>query len=517
MARPFSLVHLDGSPPMTGRLTSLLREWGTACEILPVPAGALNDALARQAVDLLVCGPHPAQGDLPGLVRTARAAAPDIPVLVVLDAEHDAAELALLHAGAGDCVSLSRPGRLGWSVPALIARREDVTRLERLQHELDSVNAQLRHAQRLTNVARLAAGVAHDFNNLLTVINGCCQLLLHALPEDDARRQLLEPIEQAGTRGAELAKRLLSFSRPAAPSRAPLSLNRVVSDLQPMLAALLGERVQVALNLEPSLWGVRADAAELSQVLMNLVTNARDAMPEGGTIVIRTANLDRLHGGSSPPGGAFVELVVRDAGCGMTEEVRAKIFDPFFTTKSDGEGTGLGLATVRRIVAELGGDIDVETAPGRGTTMRMRLPRADGAEPGAPYEARQSAAPASGFETVLVVEDEAAVRRVIAAFLRSAGYRVLEAADPESAQTHCQRERGSIDLLVSDVVLPGLSGPTMAEGLREQQPGLKTLFISGYPAEAISQTGAMSAPAFLPKPFSREALLQYVRRALASS
>jgi CheY-like chemotaxis protein len=245
----------------------------------------------------------------------------------------------------------------------------------------------------------------------------------------------------------------------------------------------------------------------MGQVLMNLITNARDAMPDGGTVTIRTQNL-------ASPNGAFVELAVKDGGCGMSDDVRARIFDPFFTTKQSGEGTGLGLATVHRIVSQSHGEIDVETAAGRGTSMRLRLPRADAgeAEPRAP---KPDETPVTGHETVLVVEDEVGVRDIVCWFLRAGGYTVLEAANADAAETICRSHQGAIDLLLSDVVLPGVSGPRLAEALKARVPGLKTLFISGYPAGASDESG-MAAGAFLPKPFSREALLQKVRKVLSS-
>jgi two-component system cell cycle sensor histidine kinase/response regulator CckA len=516
MNRALSLVHLEGLPAVTDRLVAVLEAEAFSCAVLPVSSGdALRAALKNPGVDLAICSLPADSGDAAAVVRGARNTAPHVPVIAVLAAANASAEVEILRAGAAECLSLPRLSRLGWSVRRALHDREEGARRVRLQQEFESLEAQLRHAQRLTNVARLAGGVAHDFNNLLTVINGCCQLLLKSLPpSEETLRAMVEPIEQAGSRGAELTRRLLAFSRQEPAATTLVNLNDVIKDVQPMFAPLIGETVRLSMNLEPSLRLVRADAGEITQILMNLVANARDAMPDGGTIVLRTSNVDLFSGGASPASNSFVELVVRDSGCGMSEEVRARIFDPFFTTKPVGQGTGIGLATVRRIVAQAGGEIDVDTAIGRGTAMRIRLPRAEHTEvvpvPPPPDELPQLA----GTETVLVVEDESGVRRVLSGFLRAGGYRVLEASDADSARAVCHREGRGIDLLLSDVVLPDISGPRLAAILKEHNPKLQTLFISGYPADAISHAGLDGSPGFLAKPFSREVLLQRVRRVL---
>jgi two-component system cell cycle sensor histidine kinase/response regulator CckA len=518
MNRSLSLVHLEGLPAVADRLVAVLEADAFSCAVISVSTGdALRAALKEPGVDLVICSLPADSGDAAAVVRGARSTAPHVPVIAVLAAANPTAEVEMLLAGAADCLSLPRLGRLGWSVRRALHDRDEGARRVRLQQEFESLDAQLRHAQRLTNVARLAGGVAHDFNNLLTVINGCCQMLMRSLPPgDEALRSMVEPIEQAGARGAELTRRLLAFSRQEPIATTLVNLNDVINEVQPMFAPLIGETVRISLNLEPSLRLVRADAGEVTQILMNLLANARDAMPDGGAIVLRTSNVDLFSGDASPAAGSFVELVVRDSGHGMSEEVRAKIFDPFFTTKAAGQGTGIGLATVRRIVAQAGGEIDVETATGRGTAMRIRLPRADTTEGAPPVVAAldMDVPQMAGSETVLVVEDEAGVRRVLSGFLRAGGYRVLEASDADAARQVCEREGRGIDLLLSDVVLPDTSGPRLAAILKEQNPRLQTLFISGYPADAIGHAGLDGSPGFLPKPFSREVLLQRVRKVL---
>jgi two-component system, cell cycle sensor histidine kinase and response regulator CckA len=517
MACSISLVLLEDAGASRDGITAALRAEGLVHEVTIVRSvEALGAALAQPQVEVGICGLSARTAEPARLIRTARDAAPQVSLIVVMLGDDPALEQTLFREGADEVIPRGRLGRLPWAIRRVLREREAAAQRQRLQQELDSLDLQLRHAQRLTNLARLAGGVAHDFNNLLTIINGCCQLLLNSLPPGHVFRPLVEPIEQAGARGAELTTRLLAFSRREPPATAMVSLNQVIREVQPMLTPLVGETVRLALNLEPSLWNVRADPGELSQVLMNLVTNARDAMPDGGIAGIRTANVDLFSGGSSPAAGSFVELVVRDSGCGMSEDVRMRIFEPFFTTKAAGEGTGLGLPTVRRIVAKCGGEIDVETAVGRGTTMRVRLPRAEGFETPAPPPPLEQPAPASGSGTVLLVEDEIGVRRVLGGFLRAGGYRVLEAGDADAASAICRKEAGAIDLLVSDVVLPGANGPSLAASLKQMIPGLRTLFISGYPAEAIAPSGLDKVPAFLAKPFSREALLQKVRSVLGA-
>jgi two-component system cell cycle sensor histidine kinase/response regulator CckA len=502
------LVHLEDSSAGTRRLAGVLQAGGLPCEVMGVRTeDQLHQALSGGSVDLALCTFSPRAKDPAGLTRRVRAAAPYVPLIGLLALDDVPLEVEILRAGASDCISAARLGRLAWAVGRAGAARHEMLRRDHVQREINSLEAQLHHAQRLANIARLAGGVAHDFNNLLTVINGCCQLLLRSVADDDERRSLVEPIEQAGARGAELTKRLLSFIRQEPAAIMSIRLNDTIRDVQPMLGALLGETVRLSLHLEPSLWYVRADPGEMGQVLMNLVTNARDAMPNGGTVTIHTQNV-------TSGGGSYVELVVKDGGCGMSEDVRAHMFDPFFTTKQSGEGTGLGLAMVHRIVSQSRGDIEVETAPGRGTAIRVRLPRADAMEL-EPLAPKPDDTPSAGHETVLVVEDEVGVREIVCWFLRGGGYTVLEAADAEAAEMICGSHPGVIDLLVSDVVLPGVSGPRLADALKARVPGLKTLFISGYPADVSSQTG-LPVGAFLPKPFSREALLQKVRKAIAS-
>ncbi len=387
----------------------------------------------------------------------------------------------------------------------------DVTERHRLEEEL-------RHSQRMEAVGRLAGGIAHDFNNLLTAINGYGELLLSRVPEDDALRIDVHEICSAGERAAALTQQLLAFSRRQLLKPERLDLSAVVADMDKMLRRLIGEHIGVETRLAPDPCLVHADRGQLQQVVMNLVVNARDAMESGGTLTLETANL----GGDGPdvrrepgaPPGRYAMLLVRDTGCGMDEETLAHVFEPFFTTKPSGKGTGLGLSMVYGIVQQSGGQVAARSKPGQGSTFRIFLPLA-------PAEAAVAAAPApeaaaaGGRETVLLVEDEALVARLAERVLSEAGYTVLRASDGVEAEQVFQQHSGTIDLLVSDVVMPHLGGPELAERLRTARTDLPVLFLSGYNDSAVLGRGLLRRDtSFLGKPFNPAALAAEVRRLL---
>jgi PAS domain S-box-containing protein len=391
--------------------------------------------------------------------------------------------------------------------------------LERQQAEADvrALEDQLRHSQKLEAIGQLAGGIAHDFNNLLTVINGYCERLLASVPDGGALREDLDLIHNAGRRAAALTRQLLAFSRRQVLQPRTIELNAIVHDIDKMLRRVIGEPITVVTALAPDLGATRADPGQIEQVIMNLAINARDAMPQGGVLTIETRNVEV--GGDAPgafglPPGRYVSLLVRDTGHGMDEETLSHMFEPFFTTKELGKGTGLGLPTVYGIVMQSGGDVAVESVEGEGTTMRVFLPRIE-----APAE--REAAPAAaepvarGSETLLVVEDEELVRELVREFLESAGYTVIEAPDAEAALLLAEANREAIDLLVTDVILPGMNGLDLAVQLSASMPGLKTVFVSGYPGDAVFRDGTFDpGAAFLPKPFTRHILTQKVREAL---
>jgi PAS domain S-box-containing protein len=383
--------------------------------------------------------------------------------------------------------------------------------------------AQLRQAQKLESIGRLAGGIAHDFNNLLTVVLSCASAL-----EEDARAgrpaqlEEVQEVRAAGIRARDLTRQLLAFARKQVIAPVRLDLGEVVRASEGLLRRVLGEDVALSVELAPGLWPTRGDGGQLEQVLMNLAVNARDAMPTGGSLRISTANVSappREAAEGGPPAGDWVCLTVRDAGTGLSPEAQAHLFEPFFTTKPVGQGTGLGLATVYGIVDQSGGHVQVESAPGRGTTVRLFLPRDTGG--GASAVPATSSGPASGHpapagaETILLVEDDAQVRAVTLRTLRQAGYRVLVADGGPSALSVSRQEEAPIHLVVSDVVMPGPSGPEVVAALARERSGLKVLFVSGHAEEAVARRGVLDpARNLLPKPFTPEDLLDRVRRVL---
>ncbi len=388
--------------------------------------------------------------------------------------------------------------------------------------ERKALEEQLRQAQKMEAVGQLAGGVAHDFNNLLTAIIGNTELLLRTIEPEDSRRLDVQEINRAAHRAATLTRQLLAFSRKQVLQPRIVDLNAVVAELTAMLRRIIGEHVELRLDLEPGLGRVLADPGQMEQVITNLAVNARDAMPTGGTLTIRTANVDPddvplPSPESSPLLGPQVALSVNDDGVGMDERTQARLFEPFFTTKELGRGTGLGLATVYGIVRQSGGHIRVSTRLLHGSTFTVYLPRAEGV-PETSHDSGIAVEVPKGSGTVLVVEDEDTVRRLASRVLREHGYRVLEAPDPAAALRVAREEGRPVDLLVTDIVMPGMSGPALAERLLAAWGDLKVLYITGYAEEAIERQGMLPAGgALLEKPFTAQQLAHHVRQALAGA
>jgi two-component system cell cycle sensor histidine kinase/response regulator CckA len=389
----------------------------------------------------------------------------------------------------------------------------------RTEGVLRETEAQLRQAQKMEAVGRLAGGMAHDFNNLLTVIRGYSELLLGRLGPTDAMRKDVEEVKKAADRASGLTRQLLAFSRRQFVASKVLDLNALVANMDGMLRRLIGEDIiELSTELDASAGAIKADPGQVEQVIMNLVVNARDAMPNGGRLTIETRNVTieeevRLDAVGVAP-GSYVLLAVRDNGHGMDAETRSHLFEPFFTTKEKGKGTGLGLSTVYGIVKQSGGSITVESAPGRGTTFWIYFPRVEQEVPGL-TGAVDAIGPVRGCETVLLVEDEPAVRGLVHETLRLHGYTVLEARHGIEALLTSAKYVGPIHLLLTDVVMPQMSGPEVAEKILSVRPEIKVLYMSGYPDHPVFDRGGVSRETgFLPKPFSPRLLVQKVREVL---
>jgi two-component system cell cycle sensor histidine kinase/response regulator CckA len=388
-------------------------------------------------------------------------------------------------------------------VSGLVVNSRDVTDRKRLEE-------QLHHSQRLEAVGRLAGGVAHDFNNLLMIISGYSQMLLDSMHQGDPAREDLGQVVRAAERATDLTRQLLAFSRRQAVRPVFVDVNLLVQDMDRMLRRVLGEDIELVSSLTSALKTVRADPGQIEQVLLNIAVNARDAMPSGGKLTLGTANVKvdeefkRTHPGAN--GGYYVMLSMSDSGCGMDPTVLSRMFEPFFTTKE--HGTGLGLSTSYGIIKQNGGDIWVESKPGEGTTFQICLPAMD-------QSAKEREAPGEspflhGTETVLLVEDEDGVRRVVETMLKKRGYRVLSSASAIQAVTLAEGHTGAINLLITDIVMPGMSGQKMADRLMAQRPDMKVLYVSGYGDPG----GADARTAFLQKPFTTEELAMKIREVL---
>jgi nitrogen-specific signal transduction histidine kinase len=401
----------------------------------------------------------------------------------------------------------------------LVQARENARQNKDLKAESKRLELELRQAQKMDAIGRLAGGIAHDFNNLLTVISGYSQMLQANEAAAGAMREPILQIVEAADRAAALTAQLLTFSRRRATKPRDIDLNGVVSNLERMLRRLLGEDVEVTLSLDPACGRIRADPGQIEQAIMNLAVNARDAMPGGGRLVIETACLEvdevlaSRHIGLTP--GEQVQLTVSDTGCGMTAEVQAHLFEPFFTTKEPGKGTGLGLSIVYGIVTQAGGKILVYSEAGKGSTFKVFFPKLQAA---GDFEdmAPASQPPRSGTESILIVEDEKGIRDYMRAALGARGYTLLDAADGVEAMEVARNYRGEINLLLTDVIMPQMGGPQLAGRLRELRPGIKVLYMSGY-SELRMEGDLGPGEKMIQKPFSPTAIAGSVREILDKS
>lgn len=421
------------------------------------------------------------------------------------------ADIHLFHVQDGDCI-------------LLLDASEEVAERMQIEQALRRTEEQLRQAEKMEAIGRLAGGVAHDFNNLLTVILGYSTILADALTEGKLQTAARE-VKEAASRAAVMTRHLLSFSRRQVRRVERLNVNAIISGLEEPLRRLIGEDIVLSIILDSSLASVEADRGQLEQILINLAVNARDAMPKGGPLEIRTANVRidepyiSSHTGIQVRHGTYASISVSDRGCGMDAETRAHAFEPFFTSKAPGQGTGLGLSIVHGIVSQSGGEIILTSEVGKGTRIKILLPAAEEAatvaKAAAAGHGMAAYSPARGTETVLVVEDEDPVRRLIREVLTDLGYIVLESAEPPLALAMCERYAGRIDLLVTDFIMPQMNGRELAERIVAAHPETRVLYVSGYTKESFAKRGMeLPGSVFLGKPFTPALLADRVREAL---
>ncbi len=522
MKTPLRLLHLEDDPIDADLITTTLMEGNIPCQSQLVDTRqAFVAALKEGRMDLIL-----ADYSIPGFdgmtaLTLARQHCPDVPFLFVSATIGEELAIDAMHQGATDYVLKQRLGRLVPSVQRALRELDDRTERKRAEEALRQSEKQFRQSQKMEAVGRLAGGIAHDFNNLLTVIMGYSQVLLTELGAQHPLRGKIEETLKAGERAATLIRQLLTFSSKQSLDPKILSLNAAVTSLESLLRRLIGEDIQLVCTLDPTNGRLRADQAQLEQVLVNLVVNARDAMPKGGTLTIETAQVELTR---SPVyhltpllPGSYVRLAVSDTGCGMDRNTQSHIFEPFFTTKGEGKGSGLGLSTVYAIVTQCGGAIDVTSRVGHGTRFDLYFPSAE-SEVLTTAPVQPLGQPRRGTETILLVEDEPSVRMLVRDELRKLGYRVLEAKNGIEACLLATQQAGAFQLLLTDVVMPGMAGRELAQHLSVIKPDLRTLFISGYMDDVGIMAGQEEGTSsFLQKPFTPEVLARAVRDLLDAS
>lgn len=513
MSVPLRILILEDRLSDAELMLHELRHAGFVPEWRQVETEADYLAFLDSSLDIILADYTLPQFDAVRALELLRERNLDVPFIIVSGTIGEECAIAAIHQGATDYLLKDRLGRLGAAVQRAIGQRRLIIERKRLE-------AQLLQAQKIESVGRLAGGVAHDINNVLTAIIGYAELAIEASDPETPIYNDLEEILKVSRSATSIIRQLLAFSRQQMIEPRIFDLNGLIRDLGKLLMRLIGEDIELTLQLAPTLGLIKADPGQMEQVLVNLVVNARDAMPDGGKLMIETSDIAldqdyaRQHIGVNV--GCYVLLSVSDTGVGMSEAVMSHMFEPFFTTKGPGKGTGLGLATCYGIVKQSGGHIWVYSEPGHGTTIKIYLPHAD-----APAEAphQHDAAPDTlqyGAETILLVEDEQAIRDLVARVLRRQGYTVLEATNgAEALLVAAAYEDKPIDLLLTDVVMPQLGGQTLAAQLQGQYPGLKALFMSGYTGGAmINHSRFDPGIAFLQKPFSPTALAHKVRSVL---
>ena len=519
MQQTVRLLHLEDNPQDAELIRSTLNEAGIRCDCRRVDTrDDFLKALKQGEFDLIMADYSVPGFDGAAALSLARKLCPDVPFLFVSGTLLEEFAIDMMQRGATDYIFKHRLGRLVPSVQRTLRELDERLERKRAEEALRLSEKQFRQAQKMEAVGRLAGGLAHDFNNLLTVIMGHSQVLLGELRPEDPIRVKIEEMQKAGERAVTLIRQLLAFSRKQPLEPKVLSVNAVVGNLESMLRRLIGEDIQFVIRPDPHDGHVKADPGQLEQVIMNLVVNARDAMSNGGLLAIETsqAELRRtpMHHLQPLPPGSYVKITVTDTGCGMDSHILSHLFEPFFTTKGEHKGTGLGLSTVFGIVTKSGGAIDVWSQVGHGTTFDVYLPRINPESAHLPA-AEQPAPMRRGTETVLLVEDEPSVRDLIRDQLTKAGYQVIDATNGVEACLVATQQSGHLDLLLTDVVMPGMNGHELAQHLSVIKPNLRVLFMSGY-LDDISLSAGLDAhrTAFLQKPFTPDVLTQTVRELL---
>ncbi len=524
MTEPLRVLLVEDSATDAKLVVQELKRTGRRIEFERVEtADAMSKALDEKAWDLVISDWSLPRFSGPAALAVLKEKNLDLPFIIVSGTVGEDRAVEAMRAGARDYVLKDKLGRLAPAVERelheyqeRLARRQAEHALRESEARLRDSEEQLRHAQKMEAVGRLAGGVAHDFNNLLSVVLSYCSFMSDDLAANDPMREDLDQIRRAGERAADLTRQLLAFSRQQVIEPRILDLSTVISGMEKMLRRLVGEDVEVQFSHAPGLGRVKADPGHLEQVIMNLVVNARDAMPIGGRLVIETANvvLDESYAQQRfDVAGPHVMLAVSDTGNGMDKETQLRIFEPFFTTKEKGKGTGLGLSTVFGIVKQSGGTIWVYSEIGKGTTFKVYLPHTDEVARAPRHTAEL--ATLRGGETILLVEDDDQVRLVARGILKRNGYRVLEARNGGEALLMCEKHAGEIDLLLTDVVMPQMSGTELAARLLLIRPDLKVLYMSGYTEDAIIHHGVVDAGIeLLQKPLTPDTLLRKVRGVL---
>ncbi len=516
---PLRILHLEDSRLDAELIEATLAEHGIRCDSILVDTRAEYErALEVGGFDLILADYSLPSFDGVSALGLAKEQCPEIPFIFVSATLGEELAVETLKGGATDYVLKQRLWRLGPSVHRALREVEARKERQRAEETLRQRERQLRESQKMEALGRLAGGIAHDFNNLLTVIIGSSQALLDEVGLDHPFVTRLRETHKAGNQAEQLIRQLLALSRRQVLTHRVLDLNFVIDNVEVMLGRLIGEHITFCVRKDPSLGRIRADRGQLEQVLMNLVLNARDAMPQGGTVTIETTNTDIP---SVPPRtdstvepGRYVTLSIRDTGCGMPAETQARIFEPFFTTKGEGGGTGLGLSMVHGIVQQIGGWIEVQSKPTQGTTLIVYIPRTD--DPLTPVEPKKpSGRSPQGTETILLAEDNAAVRGHVREALERLGYVVLEARNAVEALSLSNQQAGPIDLLLTDVIMPGMSGRDLASQLTAIRPTTKVLYMSGYTDNVPVAEDLESARAgFLQKPFTPDILGCKIRELL---